>query len=224
MNRMFNKLRTLFTVLIIIICGAANADLAAIAYADAENEVEQGYAAQDMDLILNENIYEIQQETSKMQFHVNSPIGDIWASFQDFEGRFLMLNSRRHHAMAAIDISADSLDTDGGFIGVMLKSESFFDVENFPTMRFIGSSFEWYSDRRGVLKGYMTIKNITRQVAFYVELVDTDVDNRFSDRITVVASTTIRRSEFGIYTLLPAVSDDVNLLMSIDALKKNTSI
>ena len=175
MNRMFNKLRTLFTVLIIIICGAANADLAAIAYADAENEVEQGYAAQDMDLILNENIYEIQQETSKMQFHVNSPIGDIWASFQDFEGRFLMLNSRRHHAMAAIDISADSLDTDGGFIGVMLKSESFFDVENFPTMRFIGSSFEWYSDRRGVLKGYMTIKNITRQVAFFVDLVDADV-------------------------------------------------
>jgi len=65
---MFNKLRTLFMVLIIIICGAANADLAAIAYADyeaVENEVEQGHAAQGMDVILNENIYEIQQETSK---------------------------------------------------------------------------------------------------------------------------------------------------------------
>jgi len=222
---MFNKLRTLFMVLIIIICGAANADLAAIAYADyeaVENEVEQGHAAQGMDVILNENIYEIQQETSKMQFRVDSPIGDIWASFQDFEGRFLMLNSRRHHALAAIDINAESLDTDGGLIGLMLKGESFFDVENFPSMHFIGSSFEWYSDRRAVLKGYMTIKNVTRQVAFYVELVDADVDNRFSDRISVTASTTIRRSEFGIYSLLPAVSDNVNLFMSIDALKKNT--
>lgn len=222
---MFNKLKTLFTVLIIIICGAANAELSAVAYADyegVENEVEQGHGAQSMDVILNENIYEIQQETSKMQFRVDSPIGDIWACFRDFEGRFLMLNSRRHHAQAAIDINAESLETGGGFIGVMLKGESFFDVENFPSMHFIGSSFEWYSDRHGVLKGYMTIKNVTRKVAFYVELVDASVDNRFSDRITVTASTTIRRSEFGIYTLLPAVSDDVNLFMSIDALKKNS--
>ena len=224
---MFINLRTLLTVLIVVTCGVANAEPAAIADADDEafnNEVEQGHAVQSMDMMLNENIYEIQQETSKMQFRVDSPIGDIWASFQDFEGCFLMLNSRRHHTRAAIDINADSLDTDGGFIGAMLKSENFFDVENFPSMRFTGSSFEWYNDRRGVLKGYMTIKNVTRQVAFYVELVDTDVDNRFSDRITVAASTTIRRSEFGIYTLLPAVSDDVNLFMSIDALKKNTSI
>jgi len=226
-NRMFDKLRTLFAVLIIIICGAANADLAAVAYADYEgivNGEEQKHAMQSMDVMLNENVYEIQQETSKMKFRVDSPIGDIWASFREFEGGFMMLNSDLHHAMASIDINAESLDTDGGLIGVMLKGESFFDVENFPSMRFVGSSFEWYSDRRAVLKGYMTIKNVTRQVAFYVELVDADVENTYSERITVKASTTIKRSEFGIYTLLPAVSDNVNLFMCIEARKKNTSI
>jgi len=70
----------------------------------------------------------------------------------------------------------------------------------------------------------MTIKNITRQVAFYVELVDADIDSRSSERITVTASTTIRRSAFGIDSLLPAVSDNVNLFMSIDARKKDISI
>jgi len=35
---------------------------------------------------------------------------------------------------------------------------------------------------------------------------------------------TIRRSGFGIHTLLAAVSDNVNLSMSIDALKKDTAI
>jgi len=224
---MFNKLKTLFAVVIIIICGAANAEQAAIAYVDFEglvNHDEQGHVMHSMDVILNGNLYEIQQETSKMEFRVDSPIGDIWASFQDFEGSFLMLDSGLHQALASIDINAESLDTNGGLIGVMLKSESFFDVENFPSMRFVGSSFEWYHDKRAVLKGYMTIKNVTRQVAFYVELVDADVDNKYSDRITVTASTTIKRSEFGIHTLLPAVSDNVNLYMSIDALKKDTSI
>ena len=107
---------------------------------------------------------------------------------------------------------------------MLLKSEDFFDVENFPSMRFVGSSFEWYHDKRAVLKGYMTIKNVTRQVAFYIELVDVDANNKFSDRLTVTASTTIKRSEFGIDTLLPAVSDNVNLYMSIDAIRKDASI
>jgi len=218
---MFNKLRTLFVVLIIIICGAANAD-----YEGVVNGVDEQHAMQAMDMTLNGNVYEIQPETSKMEFRVDSPIGDVWASFEDFEGHFLMMYAGRDHALASIDINAESLDTDGGLIGVMLKSESFFDVENFPSMHFVGSSFDWYSPRRAVLKGHMTIKNTSRQVAFYVELVNTDVDidDGYSDRITVTASTTIRRSAFGIDGLLPAVSDNVNLFMSIDALKKNTSV
>jgi polyisoprenoid-binding protein YceI len=219
MKPMFKKMKTLFAVLVIIICGAANAE-----YESIVNGVEQEHAMPGMEMILNGNVYEIVADTAKMEFRVDSPIGDVWASFRDFEGRFLMLNSGRDHALASIDINAESLDTDGGLIRAMLKSERFFDVENFPSMSFVGSSFEWYSDRRAVLKGYMTIKNITRQVAFYVELVDADVDNGYSDSVTVVASTTIRRSAFGIDSLLPAVSDNVNLFMSIDARKKAISI
>lgn len=223
---MFNKLKSLLAVLIIIICGAAKADLAAVAYADygvVEFNEQQEHAIQNMGVVLNENFYEILPETSKMEFRVDSPIGDVWARFDDFEGSFLMLNSGIHHALASIDINAESLDTSGGFIAMMLKSESFFDVENFPSMRFTGSSFEWYSDGHAVLKGYMTIKNTTRQVAFYVELVD-DAENAYSDSITVKATTTIKRSEFGIHTLLPVVSDNVNLFMSIEARRKTTSI
>ncbi len=223
---MFNKLKSLLAVLIIIICGAAKADLAAVAYADygiVELNQQQQHVMQNMGVVLNENFYEILPETSKMEFRVDSPIGDVWASFEDFEGSFLMLKGGIHHALTSIDINAESLDTSGGFIAMMLKSESFFDVENFPSMRFTGSSFEWYSDGHAVLKGYMTIKNITRQVAFYVELVE-DAENAYSDSITVKATTTIKRSEFGIHTLLPVVSDNVNLFMSIEARRKTTSI
>ena len=97
-------------------------------------------------------------------------------------------------------------------------------MENFPSIRFVGSSFEWYSETHAVLKGEMTIQNVTRQVAFYVELVDADVENKYSERITVKATTTIRRSEFGLYTLLSVVSDDVNLSMSIDAIKQESAV
>lgn len=225
---MDTKLTTLLAVLGIISSSVVNADSDIIRFANDEggDRIErQEILTQNMDLILNEYLYEIQPQTSKMLFRVDSPIGEVWASFQDFEGVFaIMLNSAAQDDPTSININAESLDSDGVFIEAMLRSESFFDVENFPSMHFTGSSFEWFSDRHAVLKGYMTIKNVTRPVAFYVELVNVNVENRYSERITVKATTTIRRSEFGIYTLLPAVSDNVNLIMSIDALKKDTAI
>jgi len=177
----------------------------------------------DMTLRLSEYLYEIQQNTSTVEFRVDSPMGDIWVSFDDFNGHFAMIRQDVHDDTVIVDINADSLDTDAGFIGMMLKSESFFDVENFPKMRFVGRGFEWYGDTRAILKGDLTVQNVTRPVAFYVELVDVEAGSAGSDIITVKASTTIKRSMFGIYTLLPIVSDDVNLYMSINAHRVDSS-
>lgn len=177
----------------------------------------------NMTVKLSEYLYEIQQHTSKVEFRVDSPVGDIWVSFDDFNGHFAMIKHGVRNDPVIVDINAESLDTDAGFIGMMLKSESFFDVENFPSMRFVGSGFEWYSETRAILKGNLTVQNVTRPVAFYVELVDAEAGIPGSEIITVKASTTIKRSEFGIHTLLPVVSDDVNLYMSINAHKVDSS-
>ena len=58
MKRMLNILRTLFTVVIIIICGAAHADMTAIASADHEDvkrSAEQNLAIARLGQALNEN-------------------------------------------------------------------------------------------------------------------------------------------------------------------------
>ncbi len=223
---MFKSGISLGAALTIISWGAAHADVSRIAYAvDGElgyGRVQQHNVAR-VDLVLNESLYEIQPDTSRMAFRVDSPIGDVWGEFEDFEGSFAMRSSIDDD-MAAIEINAESLDANAGFIGMLLKSERFFDVENFPSMRFVGTSLEWYKDRHAILKGHLTIKNITRQVAFYVELIDASVGNEDFQRISVTATTTIRRSEFGIHTMLPVVSDNVNLFLSIDAVKKPHSI
>ena len=230
---MLNKLTTLLAVLTIISSGTANADLDMAsyeyyeAYANYETDElnrQQEPAAESVDIVLNKHIYEIQPETSKIEFRVDSPIGEICASFQDFKGSFTMLNTGAHRKPVFIDINTESLNTDGGFIAMMLRGESFFDVENFPSMHFVGSSFEWFDDRHAILKGDMTIKNVTRQVAFYVELVNANVENKDSERITMKAKANIKRSEFDIHTMLPVVGDNVSLYVSINAMKKNASM
>ncbi len=230
---MINKLTTLLAVLTIISSGTANADLDIASYeyyeAYANNEVvelnkQQEPAVESMDVVLNKHIYEIQPEVSKIEFRVDSPIGEICASFQDFKGSFTMVNTGTHKKQAFIDVNTESLNTDGGLIGMMLRSESFFDVENFPSMHFVGSGFEWFDDRHAILKGEMTIKNVTRQVAFYVELDNAKVDNKNSEHIIMSAKANIKRSEFDIYTMLPVVSDNVSLHVSINAIKKTTQM
>ncbi len=168
-----------------------------------------------------EHIYEIQQNTSTLKFRVDSSVGAVWGRFRDFKGSFFMLNMAAFDKTAAIEINAESLDTNTGFIRAMLKSESFFDVEKFPSIHFTGSSIEWYGKTHAVMKGEMTIQKTTLPVAFYVELVKADGEAESSDRITVNISTTIKRSEFGLYSLLSIVSDNVNIFMSVDALKKD---
>ena len=176
--------------------------------------------AEDLRLASAEHIYEIQQSTSTLKFRVDSPVGDVWGRFNDFKGSFFMLNMGALDKTAAIEINAESLDTNAGFIRMILKSESFFDVEKFPSIHFAGSSIEWYSKTRAVMKGEMTIQETTLPVAFYVELVKADGEAESSVRIKVNVSTTIKRSEFGLYSLLPIVGDNVNIFMSVDALKK----
>jgi len=228
---MLSRLKASLLLLAMMGCTVVNAD-------DSIAKSSNGHVPHRTNtaLVMNKNMYEIQQDTSTIQFRVDSPFGDIWGNFGDFEGSFFVLTNGMHNQSAVVDINTDSLHTDSSFIETILKSEMFFDVERCSSMRFVGSSLEWFNDSKGVLKGELTINNVTRQIAFYLELnvtrqiafylelVTPDIGNEYSERITIKASTTIKRSRFGIHTLSPAVSDNVNIFMNIDALKQNTAV
>jgi len=175
-------------------------------------------------LVLKDEIYEIQQNSSTIKFRVDSPFGEVWGSFHDFEGSFIMLDNGTNNQSAVVTINTESLHVDSTFIKKLLKSEMFFNVEKCPSIHFAGGRFEWINDKNAVLNGYMTLNNITRLTTFHVELVKSKIENNYSEHITVKASTTIKRSDFGIHALLPAVSDKVSIYMDIDALKKNTTV
>ena len=178
---------------------------------------EQEKTVDNKEVVSNKNHYEIQPRNSKIEFRVNSEIGEISAGFQDFEGSFEMMKTGANNGPAAVSVNVDSLYTKTDFIGLMLKSESFFEVNKFPAITFVGSSFEWINDKHAILIGSMTIKNVTRKVAFYVELIEPE--NKSSDRVFIKATANIRRSEFGLVSLDSVVSDNVSIYVDVDALQ-----
>jgi len=219
------KIYRTILVSLVFISAAVQAEETTVALADPQSGNryrEERPAMEKLDAMAEQKTFEIIQQSSSLRLNVDSPIGVIWINIDDFEGSFSITNNDKHSNMATIDVNARSLDSDFGFVGMVLRGEEFLDVENFPRMHFTGRSIEWYGDKHAVLKGDMTIKNTTREVVFYVELIGAEIASIESDRITIKATASIKRSEFGIYTLIPLVSDSVNLYISMDAVKKQS--
>lgn len=167
-------------------------------------------------------LYRIKPESSMMKFCVDSPLGMVQARFKNFNGG-LALTQSDNDSPAMIILNVDSLESDSIIIEAMLKSEIFFDSEQYPNILFVSSGIEWINKTKGVIKGELTLHGVTKTIAFYVNIKKTQSDSG-SDIISIVATTTIKRSEFGMYTLYPIVDDRVNLCMSVDAYRHRPEV
>jgi polyisoprenoid-binding protein YceI len=176
--------------------------------------VDQSLIAEMLKAAKDGQLYQIKTNSSKMGFCVDSTVGMVTGNFQNFKGG-LALKGANSQTMVSIDVG--SLDSNVSFIEKLLKGDEFFNVKDFPELVFISSGFEWLSDTRAVLKGQLSMRGITKDVAFYVEITEIDGDLGDSNTILVKATTTVQRSEFGMSTLSSMVSDKVNLCMSVEA-------
>jgi polyisoprenoid-binding protein YceI len=185
------------------------------------SSVDESIMAEMLAAAKDGHLYRIQSASSRVGFCVDSPIGEVKGEFKTFDGGLTMqpkTSAEKGRVMVIVDTS--SLETSGAFIESLLKSESFFDVENYPEIMFVSTGFEWVSKTEAVLIGELTMHGITKKVGFHVQLIESDEKNKDgAQKIIVKASTLIHRSEFGIYTMSKFVSDSVNLCMSVDAVK-----
>jgi polyisoprenoid-binding protein YceI len=167
------------------------------------------------------HLFRIQPDTSRVGFCVDSQFSVVKAEFKDFQGGLtLWPNHPDNKDQAMVMVKTASLDTGGSMIEYMLKSERFFDVENYPEILFVSTGFTWSSDTTGTLKGDLTLHGVTRPVTFNVTLFPVKTgDEKPVGKVLVKAGTMIRRSDFGMDTLSRVVNDNVELCMSVEAVR-----
>jgi polyisoprenoid-binding protein YceI len=167
------------------------------------------------------HLYRIQPGTSRVGFCVDSEFAPVKAEFKDFQGGLtLWQHHQGNKEQAMVLVKTASLDTGGSMIEYLLKSERFFDVKKFPEILFVSTEFTWTSETTGVLKGDLTLHGVTRSVTFNVKLMsDPKAIKQNSGTVLVKAGTTIQRSDFGMDTLSRVVHDDVELCMSVEAVR-----
>jgi polyisoprenoid-binding protein YceI len=127
-----------------------------------------------------------------------------------------------------VDVSVDvaSINTREEKRDAHLRSADFFDVENYPTMRFVSTSAR---ERRGELEltGDLTIHGVTREVTLKVEDITPQSKDPWGNlRVGASAKTKIRRSDFGMVwnaaleTGGVVVGDEITITLEVELVKQ----
>ncbi len=114
---------------------------------------------------------------------------------------------------ASIDVNFPDFEND-------LRGGSWFNTEQFPEAIFESTSVTLDDAGQGTISGDFTLLGVTRPVTFEV-IFNGGARNPLTQKYTVgfEVNGVIKRSEFGMNNLLPAVGDDVELEMHAEFLK-----
>ena len=140
-------------------------------------------------------------------------------SFTKVEGQ-LNIDAAAKTGAVNVKIDANSLNTFLPDRDKHLKSADFFNVEKFPTLTYQSSKVVFKGQKPVEVQGQLTLLGVTRPVTLkltHVALAKNPMSGKETYGANAVA--TIKRSEFGMKTFAPAISDEVKLSFVLEAIK-----
>ena len=172
--------------------------------------------------------YAIDQAHSNVEFAVkHMMITTVKGRFGDVKGSVDIPESGQ--PKVDVTIAAATIDTRVEARDTHLRSPDFFDVEKYPTLRFVSTGAE----RTGAgyrLTGDLTIRDVTRPVTLTVTDEGTGVDPWGNQKAAFAATGKINRADFGLTwnAALEAggvlVGEDVKLAFDIQLVKQAAAI
>ena len=103
-----------------------------------------------------------------------------------------------------------------------LRSPDFFNTQEFPRMTFRGRAARWEGNSPAELAGELTLLGVTKPVTLKVDFWNCGPDPRTQGKRYMCganASGSIKRSDFGMKFAIPGVSDEIRLLIQMEAFR-----
>lgn len=127
-------------------------------------------------------------------------------------------------AEAVIDVS--SIDTGNAERDAHLRSADFFDVENYPSLRYVSRALRQTGERDFEVDGELTIRDVTRAVTLSVTFEGLVKDPWGNERIGLSAEGKIKRTDFGLKWNMAleaggvVVGEDVRIVLQVEAVRQ----
>jgi polyisoprenoid-binding protein YceI len=131
------------------------------------------------------------------------------------------LDAAKKTGSADITIDVASVNTGVPKLDDHLKSPDFFDVAKYPTITYKSRAFNFDGANLASIDGDLTIHGVTKPVKLTVtHFACMDHPMKKVPACGVDATASIKRSEFGVGLYVPGVSDEIDLTVEVEALKK----
>lgn len=160
---------------------------------------------------------------SEVDFSIlHMSLSNVRGRFGNIAGTIFLNQPDIAKSSVTVTIGVDSIDTGVEARDTVLKSASFFDVDNYPTATFVSTKVEKSGNGLKVT-GNLDLHGVTKSVVLEVEGPAgpvTGMDHK--PHAGFSAETTISRAEFGIAPSFPStiVGDNVKLTMDLEVVEQ----
>jgi polyisoprenoid-binding protein YceI len=155
---------------------------------------------------------------SYVQFHINhfgfsNPSGK-WLA----EGKLVLDEAKPQNSTLNVTINVASVETAIPELNKHLNSELFFNTKKFPTATFVSNKIDRTGKESALIHGTLTLHGVSKPVTLKVKLNKKGI-NPINNKLTYgfTASTTLKRSDFGMKELLPGLGNEVKLDIEAEA-------
>ena len=139
-----------------------------------------------------------------------------YGRFNKCAGQFVLDGANSKFELA---IDASSLDTNDAKRDEHLRSADFFNVKQFPSITFQSTKVEQNGDSYN-MTGNLAMHGVTRQVTLPVKMLGQGKGPYGNYRSGFMSQFQIKRSDFGMQLMLPAVGDEVALSVSFEGIRQ----
>lgn len=144
--------------------------------------------------------------------------------FSTQRGRFnktsgkIVLDTATHRGSVEVSIDASSIDMGFAKWNENMRGEGFFNTDAYPTISFKAERFTFDGDKPVTAEGSLTLLGITKPLMLTLSRFHC-APHPLNKRETCGADITARlkRSDFGMTKNIPSVSDEVRLVISVEA-------
>ena len=167
--------------------------------------------------------WKVDASHSNVKFTVtHMVVSEMDGSFRTFDGTLVTEKEDFSDAVINFTVDVASINTESVDRDDHLKADDFFNAEKYPKMTFNSTSFKKVGEKKYVLEGNLTIRNITKKVKFDVTGGATIVDPWGNTKTGFKAITTINRISYDLKWNKAieaggwAVGEDVTIALNIE--------
>ena len=151
-------------------------------------------------------------------------LGYSWLEgrFNHFSGDFDYDEANPSNNKVKVDIEVKSVDSNNAERDKHLRSERFFDTDQFPKARFVSTAWEDKGDGKATLKGKFTLRGVTKEIAIDVTQIGSGKDPWGGFRRGFEGTTTLHLSDYKMKegAILGAAAENVEIWLSVEGVRQ----